>query len=133
MDQRQLLDQIGMLDEAGIRQVATGIREVTGTAAGEVAWWRATIAVEREVRRSRVLAVAGMVSHRAATAVTDRAGSLGVPLPDPDVTTVARTASEAARALVAGGYWADEVLGLFRPCWAPVNNGHGPIWSWTAA
>jgi len=128
MDQRQLLDQIGMLDAARIRQVAAGIREVTETAAGEVAWWRATLAVEREIRRVHALPVAAMVAHRAAAAVTDRADRAGIALPDPDVTTVARTAGEAARALVAGGGPADGVLALLPSCWPSA-----PAWRWPAA
>jgi len=128
MDQRQLLGQIHTLDETGMRRIAGAIRVATGTAAGEVAWWRATIAVEREIRHAHALVAAGLVAHRAATAVTDRAGELGLPLPDPDVTTVARAAAEAARALVAGGAVADDVLTMFGPCWPGGND-----WRWTAA
>jgi len=85
-----------------IEQVAAAIRAELDTADGEVAWWRATIAVSGTLRRAHRSRQASLAAHRAATAVLEAARDAGLCDTHRDaVVAVARAASEAARVLVA--------------------------------
>ncbi|MGH9246282.1 MAG: hypothetical protein ACRD29_18615 [Acidimicrobiales bacterium] len=83
--------------------VAAALRAEHETADGEVAWWRATMAVNASLRRQRRTREAGLAAHHAAAAVLESARECG--LLDAERTTaiaVARAAAEVARALIAG-------------------------------
>jgi len=68
----------------------------------EVDWWRATIAIDKVLRRTRCTRRAARAAADAARAVQDAADRAGIGLPDADVTRVARAAAEVARGLAAG-------------------------------
>ena len=67
----------------------------------DVAWWEATMDLNRALRHQRTGRQAAMAAHRASQAVLVAAGRTGLAL-SPDILAVARSAGEAARALVAG-------------------------------
>jgi hypothetical protein len=67
----------------------------------DVAWWEATIALNRVLRRKGTGHQATMAAHLASQAVLAAATRTGLAL-SPDVTAVARSAGEVARMLVAG-------------------------------
>jgi hypothetical protein len=84
------------------------LRALTGdaicelAAEGELAWWRATIAVSAELKRNHCTRQAGLAAHNASVALLEAAQRAGIfDTAREDVTVVARAASEVARALVA--------------------------------
>jgi hypothetical protein len=116
----ELLEGLGG-DEIAL--VAEGLRNDLASTEGEVAWWRATIAVSGALRRTRRTREAGVAAHRAACAVVVAARQAG--LGDErrtDVSQVARAAAEVARALVAGDV-AEPVGAPLLHAWAPVVGG----------
>jgi hypothetical protein len=84
-----------------ISALATTLRLEMATVDGEIAWWRATIAIGATLKRQHRSREAGLAAHRASRAVLDAAHRARVPLAREDTTLVARAASEVARALVA--------------------------------
>jgi len=82
----------------------------------EVDWWRATIAIDKLLRRTHCTRRAARAATDAAHAVQDAAGRAGIPLPDGDVTRVARAAAEVARGLAAGSP-ARPVVGILLEHW----------------
>jgi hypothetical protein len=92
------------LDAATIARIAADLRADLQTADGEVAWWRATVAVSGALRRERRTRLAGLAAHHAAAAVVAAAQRAGYGEERwSEVTAVARAAAEVARALVAAG------------------------------
>jgi len=89
----------------------------------EVDWWRATIAIDKMLRRTRGSRRAAQAATDAAKAVQAAACRAGIPLPDAEVTRVARAAADVARGLAAGSP-ARPVVGLLLEHWetlvAPV-------------
>lgn len=85
----------------------------------EVDWWRATIAIDKVVRRARCSREAGRWASEAARVVEVAAGRSRTGLPEHDVRRVARAAADVARGLAAGPA-ARPVVGLLLECWAPV-------------
>ena len=71
------------------------------TAAGEVAWWRATVEIDRLLRLHHAGRRAALAATQAAAAVTAAAISAGLDLADRRVTAVARAAADVARGLTA--------------------------------
>ena len=67
----------------------------------DVAWWEATMALNRALRRRGIGHEAAVGAHLASQAVLAAATRTGLAL-SPDVTAVARSAGEAARVLAAG-------------------------------
>ncbi len=82
----------------------------------EVDWWRATIAIDKLLRRTRCTRRAAWAATDAAHAVQEAAGRAGIALPDADVTRVARAAAEVARGLAAGRP-ARPVVGILLEHW----------------
>src|SRR6266508_6815123 len=83
--------------------IATALRAEHDTADSEVAWWRATLAVNASLRRQRRTREAGLAAHHASAAVLEAARTCGVLDDDRDTAiAVARAASDVARAFVAG-------------------------------
>ena len=103
MDSTEFTQRLEHLSAEEISAVAAQLRAEHDTADGEVAWWRATIAVSGALRRHRRTRVASVAAHRAAAAVVGAASVAG--RGDDrrnDVTAVARAAAEVARVLVVG-------------------------------
>jgi hypothetical protein len=67
----------------------------------DVAWWEATLALNRALRRRGTGSRAAMAAHLASQAVLAAATRTGLGL-SPDITAVARSAGEVARMLAAG-------------------------------
>lgn len=82
----------------------------------EVDWWRATIAIDKVLRRTRCARRAARAAADAARAVQDAADRAGIRLPDADVTRVARAAADVARGLAAGSP-ARTVTGMLLEHW----------------
>ena len=97
-----------------LRRVATSIG--AEQICDEVDWWRATIAIDKLLRRTRGSRRAAQAATDAAKAVQEAAGRAGIPLPDSDVTRVARAAADVARGLAAGSP-ARPVVGLLLEHW----------------
>ena len=85
----------------------------------EVDWWRATIAIDRAIRHAKCSRQAARAAAQVVAIVQHRASCAGIPLPDDDVTRVARAAAEVARGLTAGPSAQPIVRILLEP-WAPV-------------
>src|SRR4051794_2741475 len=110
---------IARLSGDDIRAVATGLQAAHSSAADEVSWWQATIAIDRVLRSNGRTRTAAMAAMTATKAVQAAASGDGIALPDPAVTTVARAAAEVARAIV-GGPDADGPLTQLIVAWTPV-------------
>lgn len=82
----------------------------------EVDWWRATIAIDKLLRRTGCTRRAGRAATEAAHVVQEAADRAGIVLPDADVTRVARAAAEVARGLAAGSP-AGPVVGMLLEHW----------------
>jgi hypothetical protein len=80
------------------------------TAAGEVAWWRATVEIDRLLRMKRVGRRAGLAASQAAAAVTAAALAAGLDVADRRVTAVARAAADVARGLAAQSSAVEDLL-----------------------
>jgi hypothetical protein len=95
-------ERLTAMSGSDISRIAADLRTDLETADGEVAWWRATIAVSGALRRERLTRVAGLAAHHAAAAVVAAAQRAGFEEERwGEVTAVARAAAEVARVLVA--------------------------------
>jgi hypothetical protein len=116
MQPSEFTSQMGRLTTAEFAAIGAALRAEHNTADGEVAWWRATMAVNAALRRQRRTREAGLAAHHASAAVLDAARLCGAMDEDRDtVTAVARAASDVARALVAGHNSGDVLYAPFRP------------------
>ena len=106
------------LSSDDIRLIAKSLDVLVSTPEEEVAWWRATMAVDRILRRSGQSRTAAIATQTATNAVKAAADAAGMLLPDTDVTRVARAAGAIARAIVAGPVAAFH-LELFLAGWEP--------------
>ncbi|HEV2992936.1 MAG TPA: hypothetical protein VG869_07740 [Acidimicrobiia bacterium] len=97
-----------------LRRVATSIG--AEQICDEVDWWRATIAIDKLLRRTGCSRRAARAAADAAHAVQEAADRAGILLPDADVTRVARAAAEIARGLAAGPP-ARPVVGMLLEHW----------------
>ena len=119
----ELLEGLGGDD---ISIVAEGLRADLASAEGEVAWWRATIAVSGVLRRTRRTREASLAAHRAACAVVVAARQAGLGEERrTEVSQVARAAAEVARALVADV--AEPAGAPLLHAWQPVVGGPGVV------
>jgi hypothetical protein len=89
------------LSRPRIERQAADLEIRRSAAEDDVAWWEATMALNRSLRRQGVGHEAAMAAHLASQAVFAAANRSGLAL-GPDVTALARSEGEAARALVAG-------------------------------
>lgn len=101
MEPDEFAELLGDLSGHAIVALAVNLRHEMDSVDGEVAWWRATIAIGATLKRHHRSREAGLAAHRASLAVLDAADRSNVPLSREDTTLVARAASEVARALVA--------------------------------
>ena len=120
MDAAEFAARLAGLSRSDIKQIATAIQHQLGTAEGEVAWWKATIAIDASLKRQRYSRIAGRAAWIAAHAIQDAAEREGMlPTEKDTVTMVARAASDVARGFVAGGQAAMQLAALLH-VWRPV-------------
>ena len=110
MTLEEFLMTLRRLTAEAIVAAAADLEEQAASAAGEVAWWRATVEIDRLLRLHHAGRMAGLAARQAATAVTARAAASGLEHDDPRVTAVARAAAEVARGLAAQSTAVDDLL-----------------------
>ncbi len=84
-----------------IRTISLDLSSAVASTADEIATTRAVLMIEQTLRRTHRLHNAATASLAVATTVQDVADKEHVPLPDPDVTRVARAAAQLVRGIVA--------------------------------
>ena len=102
MDVEAFTRGLGGLSERDVTGIAAAIGDRASSAAGEVAWWHATLEIERRLRAGRLCREANMAGYRAARAVQEAAVLAGMSMSDSRVVVVARAAADVARGVVAG-------------------------------
>ena len=123
------------LSRARIELHAAGLKARRSSPDDDVAWWEATLALNRTLRHGGTGPHVAMAAHLAAQAVLAAATRTGLGL-NPDVAAVARSAGEAARVLAAGdlnttgaGYlirgWEDILVPLAEPASSGPAGGRG--------
>ena len=117
-----LIRSLAALDVESIRAAATAARAHDGDLAEELEWWRETVAVERELRRSHRSRDATIAARRAVQALELAATRAGLPASDPDVRVLAEAVRSVARATVIGYEHALEhqVLPARQPMWSQL-------------
>lgn len=86
--------------------------------ADDLAWWEATLALDRTLRLRHRSVTSAHAAQAAARAVVAAARRGGLPLDSPDVIEVTRAASEVSRTLVAADNDADPCF--FLRGWEPI-------------
>lgn len=119
MDHGAFVELLSRLSAGDIRAVAAEIGAHHCSAADDIAWWQATVQIDRALKAGGCTRTAAMAALAAAKAVQAAAAASGMSLPDDDVTAVARAAAEVARGLVAGDAARDATCALLA-CWGPV-------------
>jgi hypothetical protein len=114
----QFLDALHELSVDDLHRIAASLDAETLT--DEVDWWRATIAIDKVLRHSRCSRQAARAANDATRAVQEAASRAGIPLPDSEVTRVARAAADVARGLAAGAP-ARPIVRLLLEHWEPVS------------
>jgi len=110
MTSDQFLMMLRRLTADMIFAAAAELEEHAASAAGEVAWWRATVEIDRLLRLQRAGRTAALAARQAAAAVSAAATAAGLERGDPRVTAVARAAAEVARGLAAESSAVDDLL-----------------------
>ncbi len=100
-------------------RVAVGLEQLSAFKGDEVDAWRATMAIDRALRRTERTRRAAQAAQRAAHAVLAAAEAAGVELPDAPTTCVARAAAELARGLVVAEL-VERELSFLLLAWEPV-------------
>lgn len=119
MDIAAFTGAVARFSAEDLRRVARAIASNRASVADDLAWWEATMCIDRTLKathRTRAAAVAALEAGRAVQAA---ARAAGVPLPDDDVTRVARAAGEVARGITAGPP-AAAAVSLLLTCWTPL-------------
>jgi hypothetical protein len=93
-----------------ILAAAADLEEHAASAAGEVAWWRATVEIDRLLRAHRAGRRGALAASQAAGTVAAAAVSAGLDRSDPRVMAVARAAADVARGLAAESSAVDDLL-----------------------
>lgn len=119
MDHVVFVGALERLSVDDIRALARDLGSLTASPADDVAFTRATIRIERAVRRGHRREEAHVAGLAASHAVVEAAERHGVALPDPDVTRVARAAAQIARGLVVAELTAPDLRLLALP-WSRV-------------
>lgn len=127
MEWQQFVRALGHLSGSDIVSVGEVLR-ARSAPADDVEWWKLTLATEQALRRAGRSVEAALAAQAAAAAVrlaAERSHLLGS---HPDVIAAARSAADAARALVAQAWLEEQVDRLLRP-WksglAHVEGGGG--------
>ena len=92
---------VSALSVDDVRKISSDLSSAVSSTADEIAATRAVLMIEQSLRRTHRLHNAAAAALAVATAVQEVAHRARVPLPDPDVTRVARAAAQLARGLVA--------------------------------
>jgi hypothetical protein len=106
----EFISLLGRLTAGMILAAAADLDLVSNTVSGELAWWHATVEVDRLVRLHHAGRRASLAASQAVAAVTASARAGGLDLKDHRVVAVARAAADAARALTAGAAAGDDLL-----------------------
>jgi hypothetical protein len=110
MTSEEFLTSLRRLTAGTIIATAEDLEENAASAAGEVAWWRATVEIDRLLRRLHASRMAARAAAQAAAAVGEAAVAAGLDRTDPRVTAVARAAADVARGLAADSSAVDDLL-----------------------
>ena len=119
MDLLEFTQAIHEMSIADIREVAAEIGGHLASAADDIAWWQATLTIDKVLKHDghcRTAAVAASTASRAVLAIVEHSGGCA---PDSEVIVVARAAGTIARGLVAGPDVAPCLDHLLRD-WQPV-------------
>lgn len=108
MDLTAFTESLLTLRLVEIRSLAADFASAVEDPADEVAYTRAVLAIEREIREVRMSVSAAVASSQASQTVIRAAERDGAELPDMDVTRVSRAAAQVARGCVAGRAVADQ-------------------------
>ena len=114
MDPREFCQRLTTMTAGQLEAVAGTIRAEFDSVEGELAWWKATVAIRCALRRQHRSRLAGLAAHDAAAAVRTSAELAGVDDRDA-ITLLARAASDVVRGLVAGEDVAGQVRVLEDP------------------
>src|ERR1700716_2207358 len=85
-----------------LRASAAAIHDRLATDSGEIDWWKATIGIDRALRRTGRSRYTAVAAHAASSAIWVAARRQGAKRTDPDVAFLARAAADVGRGLVAG-------------------------------
>ncbi|MCU1457160.1 MAG: hypothetical protein JWL73_1252 [Actinomycetia bacterium] len=107
------------MSASDLDRVAVGLERLTAFQGDEVDAWRATMAIDRALRRTDRTRRAAQAAQRAARAVLEAATRAGVNLPDAPTTCVARAAAELARGFVVADL-VERELSFLLMAWEPV-------------
>lgn len=102
MNVQEFTQTIHRMSMADVRAVAAEMGGHQATAADDIAWWQATLTIDKVLKhggRCRSAAVAASTASRAILAVAEHGHCATT---DADVIAVARAAGTIARGLVAG-------------------------------
>jgi hypothetical protein len=98
----ELVDRLRTLSAEDIRRAGLLMRGESRSAADEIEWWSATIRVGHVLRQQHRRLAAAQATSGANRAVKHAAQQAGLASDDPDVVATARSATDAAAAVVAG-------------------------------
>src|SRR5437773_254952 len=118
MELTQFTQAIARMSSEDIHLIAVEIDAHRASTADEIAWWQATMRIDRALKEGGRSRAAAMAALHAAKAVQAIAAAAGRSLPDTEVTSVARAAAEIARGMTAGA-GAEPAVSLLLVCWAP--------------
>lgn len=97
----EFVSRLWCLTSVQVGTLARRVEDARATTAGDIDWWRATVAVSRRLRRLHRSRAAASAAMRASEAVLGAPGA--AELPRDGVVHAARAAGDVARVLVAGG------------------------------
>src|SRR4051812_1464435 len=97
MELTQFTQAIARMTSDDIHLVALEIDAHRASTADEIAWWQATMRIDRSLKDAGRMRAAAMAALNAAKAVQAIGSACGRSLPDAEVTSVARAAAEIAR------------------------------------
>jgi hypothetical protein len=110
MTSEEFLTTLRRLTADTIIAAAGDLEENAASAAGEVAWWRATVEIDRLLRLHRAGRRGAIAAAQAAATVSAAAAAAGLDRADPRVMAVARAAADVARGLAAQYAAVDDLL-----------------------
>jgi hypothetical protein len=119
MELTQFTQAIARMTSDDIHLIAVEIDAHRASTADEIAWWQATLRIDKSLKEGRRCRTAAMAALQAAKTVQAIATAAGRTLPDTEVTTVARAAAEIARGFTAGA-GAEPAVSRLLVCWAPL-------------
>jgi hypothetical protein len=119
MEIQDFQQALGRLSGPDIVKLAACIDEHFRCAGDEVDWWQATIAIDRVVKAKGQWRAAALAASGAARLVLHAAEAAGIALPDANVTSVARSAGEVVRGLLAGPAAGAQTACLLQ-AWTPL-------------